>query len=94
MIARRPASFQDAFSLRWPFPGLENPGFVLWPFQGRLGGGNTNPCLRNTNLAEFLPGQLSVAPPKERRTSFADVDEGENEEGASRLAICFPILGR
>ncbi len=41
MIARRSASFQDAFSLRWPFPGLENPGFVLWPFQGRL-----KPCLK------------------------------------------------
>ncbi len=31
---------------------------------------------------------------KERRTSFADVDVGVNEERASHLAICYRILGR
>jgi len=30
-------------------------------------------------------------PTKERRTSFADVEEGENEEGTSFHPICFPI---
>ena len=38
--------------------------------------------------------RLRVDAPKERRTSFADADEEGNEEGASRLAICFHILGR
>ena len=45
-------------------------------------------------MAEFLPANFSLVPPKERRTSFADVDEGGNGEGASRLVICFLILGR
>jgi len=30
-----PASFQDAESWWWEFPGFETPGFVPWPFQGR-----------------------------------------------------------
>jgi len=30
-------------------------------------------------LAEFLPGHFPL-PPKERRTFFADADEGENEK--------------
>ena len=38
--------------------------------------------------------RLRVDALKERRTSFADADGEGNEEGASRPAICFHILGR